>query len=223
MSQAPYSFELGKNRIEALSDGIFAIVMTLLILELRVPELPHNAPNAEVWPAILKLWPKLVSYAAAFASLGVFWIAHHNMYHAVRRSNRVLLYLNILFFMVVSFVPFSTSVLNDFRQSQVGPVFFGANMALIGWTLWAQWVYVCSQPEMLGPHATPEYRALIRARFFCIPLVLSFTVLVCFWSMEISLAVYLLTLPFYLIPARIAPAGEQGVEPVMRLQEASGE
>jgi uncharacterized membrane protein len=66
------TFEIGKNRIEALSNGIFAIVMTLLILEIRVPNLLPNAPNVEVVPALVALWPKFVSYIVTFVSLGFF-------------------------------------------------------------------------------------------------------------------------------------------------------
>jgi uncharacterized membrane protein len=100
------TFEIGKNRIEALSDGIFAIVMTLLILEFHVPNLPLNAPNVEVAPALLALWPKFVSYTVTFVSLGYFWVGHHIMYHAIRRADRTLLWLNIFFFMFVSLLPF---------------------------------------------------------------------------------------------------------------------
>jgi uncharacterized membrane protein len=66
----------------------------------------------QVAPALWELWPKFVTYAVSFLSLGVYWIGHHNMYHAIRRSDCVLLWLNILFFMFVSLLPFSTSVLN---------------------------------------------------------------------------------------------------------------
>ena len=82
-------FELGKNRIEALSDGIFAIVMTLLILEIHVPDLPANASNLQLAPALWHLWPKFLSYAVSFVALGVYWISHHNIYHLIRRSDRV--------------------------------------------------------------------------------------------------------------------------------------
>jgi uncharacterized membrane protein len=88
---------LGKNRIEALSDGIFAIAMTLLILELHIPNLRHNAPNVQVVPALVKLLPAFGTYVVSFISLGVFWVGHHNMYHAIRRADRVLLWLNIIF------------------------------------------------------------------------------------------------------------------------------
>lgn len=211
------SFELGKNRIEALSDGIFAIAMTLLVLELHVPQLPTNAPNVVVLPALLHLWPKFATYGLAFLSLGVFWVSHHHMYHAIRRSDPVLLWLNILFFMFVSFLPFSVSVLNAFKMTQVAPLFFGANLALIGWTLFFQWVYGSRQRDMLVPAVGRAHRDAIRARLLAIPIVLTFTMLVCFWSVEISLGIYLLMLPLYMLPT--------GVErQAMRVeQEAGGE
>jgi uncharacterized membrane protein len=193
-------FELGKNRIEALSDGIFAIAMTLLVLELHVPNLPPNAPNVQVAPALWQLWPKLLTYAVSFLSLGVYWIGHHNMYHAIRRADRVLLWLNILFFMCVSLLPFSTSVLNAFRQTQVAPLFFGANLTGIGWLLYLQWAYASAQPEMVAGFVTPMYRALVRSRFVRIPMIATLTMLVCFWSVEILLAVYAMLLPWYMIP-----------------------
>jgi uncharacterized membrane protein len=197
-------FELGKNRIEALSDGIFAIVMTLLILEIHVPNLPPNAPNVQVVPALLQLWPKFFTYAVTFVGLGVYWIGHHNMYHAIRRSDRVLLGLNILFFMVVSLLPFSASLLNAFRQTLVAPLLFGANLTVIGWILYLQWIYASTRPEMIAGFVTPAYRALVHARFLTIPIVATLAMLVCFWSAEILLIVYALLLPWYMIPGKFA-------------------
>lgn len=207
-------FELGKNRIEALSDGIFAFAMTLLVLELRAPELPHNAPNVVVVPALLKLLPKLATYAVSFISLGVFWVGHHNMYHTIRRADRTLLWLNILFFMCVTLLPCSTSILNAFPQAQIAPVIFGGNLTLIGWMLYLQWIYAGTQPGMLAPFVTREHRDMVRSRFLTYPVVAMFTMLVCFWSIEISLSIYLLLLPLYMIPGKIAPRAGSGAEAV---------
>jgi uncharacterized membrane protein len=200
MSVETATFEIGKNRIEALSDGIFAIVMTLLILELHVPKLPATAANVEVMAALFGLWPKFVSYLVAFVSLGVFWIAHHIMYHAIRRADRTLLWLNIVFFMFVSLLPFSTSVLNAFPRALITPFLFGANLALVGWLLFFQWRYVGSQPGMLASFVTPEYRAAVNFRMLVVPIATTFTAVVCFWSAGISVAIYLLLLPLYLLP-----------------------
>lgn len=194
--------ELGKNRIEALSDGIFAIAMTLLVLELHVPELPETASNALVAPALLHLWPKIATYIFSFITLGVYWVGHHLLYHGIRRADRTLLCLNLLFFLLVSFLPFSTSVLNAFKETQVGLQFFGVNLTCIGWILFAQVAYASSQPEMLADHISLEYRERMRNRFLTFALVATFTMLVCFWSVEISMVLYLAALPLYLIPER---------------------
>ncbi len=199
----PAAWELGKNRIEALSDGIFAIAMTLLVLNFHIPSLPHDASNVRVLPALLGMWPVFTTYAVSFLSLGVFWIGHHNMYHAVRRSDRPLLWLSILFFMFVSSLPFTTSVLNAFPKTQVAPLFFGANLTLIGWLLYAQWAYAGRQPEMLAAFVTDHHRRMVGRRFLAYPIVATLTMLICFWSIPISLGLYLILLPLYVIPGRI--------------------
>ena len=203
MSFDTTTLEIGKKRIEALSDGIFAIVMTLLILEIHVPNLLPNAPNVEVAPALVALWPKFASYIVTFVSLGFFWVGHHIMYHAIRRADRTLLWLNIFFFMFVSLLPFSTSVLNAFSEAFIAPLFFGANLAIIGWILFFQWQYASSQPQMMASFVTAEYRKTVRSRMLIVPLATTLTVSICFWSVGISLAIYLLLLPLYMLPAKL--------------------
>jgi uncharacterized membrane protein len=207
------TFEIGKNRIEALSDGIFAIVMTLLILEFHVPNLPLNAPNVDVAPALLTLWPKFLSYIVTFVSLGFFWVGHHIMYHAIRRADRTLLWLNIFYFMFVSLLPFSTSVLNAFPEAFVAPLFFGANLAIIGWILFFQWSYANSQPDMLADFVSAEYSTTVRSRMLIVPVATTLTVFICFWSVGISLAIYLLLLPLYMLPGKLVGAKSEGFKP----------
>ena len=98
--------------------------------------------------------------------------------------------------------PFSTSFLNAFRQTQVAPLFLGANLTSIGWLLYLQWAYASAQPEMVAGFVTPAYRTLVRSRFLMIPIVATLTMLVCFWSANILLAVYAVLLPFYMIPGK---------------------
>jgi uncharacterized membrane protein len=205
-------FEIGKNRIEALSDGIFAIVMTLLILEIHVPNLPPNAPNVEVAPALVALWPKFASYIVTFVSLGFFWVGHHIMYHAIRRADRILLWLNIFFFMFVSLLPFSTSVLNAFSEAFIAPLLFGANLAIIGWILFFQWSYANAQPDMLADFVSAEYRRIVRSRMLIVPVGTTLTAVICFWSVGISLAIYLLLLPLYMLPGTLAGTKSLGLE-----------
>jgi uncharacterized membrane protein len=134
------------------------------------------------------------------------------MYHAIRRADRILLWLNIFFFMFVSLLPFSTSVLNAFPQAFIAPLFFGANLAVIGWILFFQWSYANAQPDMLADFVSAEYRRSVRSRMLAVPVVTTLTAVVCFWSVGISLVIYLLLLPLYMLPGKLGGAKSRGLE-----------
>jgi uncharacterized membrane protein len=96
---------IGKHRVETLMDGVFAIVMTLLVLEIAVPHLPQS--NVDELPKeLLKLWPVIMSYVTIFVILGFLWITHHYKYLYIKRVNRPLLWITIFYLMSVAFVPF---------------------------------------------------------------------------------------------------------------------
>jgi uncharacterized membrane protein len=124
------------------------------------------------------------------------------MYHGIRRADRTLLWLNIFFFMFVSLLPFSTSLLNGFSEAFVAPLFFGANLAVIGWILFFQWRYASSQCDMLADFVDAEYRTAVTFRMLLVPAATTLTALICFWSVGISLAIYLLLPPLYMLPAK---------------------
>lgn len=194
-------FELGKNRIEALSDGVFAIAMTILVLAFKSPNLPHDATNVMLISELSKLWPTIVSYAIAFVSLGVYWVLHHLVYSAFRAADRVLLWLSILFFLFVSLLPFSVQLMGDFPRAYIGAVLFGANLAVVGWLLLFQWRYGLSRENLVADHTTNAYRESVGARIALAPLVSTITTLICFWSVGTSLAIYTLVLPIYFLPS----------------------
>lgn len=128
------------------------------------------------------------------------------MYHAIRRADRILLWLNIFFFMFVSLLPFSTSLLNAFPQAFIAPLFFGATLAVIGWIPFFQWTYVNSQPDMLADFVSAEYRKTVSARMLIVPVATTLTAVFCFWSVGIRLAIYLLLLPLYMLPGKLGGA-----------------
>src|SRR5215470_5668536 len=95
---------LTKSRIEALSDGIFAVAMTLLVLDIK----PPAVMQATALPReLLALWPRCLSYVVSFLMLGIYWVGQHNQFHLIRWADRTLLWINVVFLMAISFVPFS--------------------------------------------------------------------------------------------------------------------
>jgi uncharacterized membrane protein len=120
----------GKGRIEALTDGIFAVAMTLLVLDLRLAAAP-GIDDAGLRHALLDLLPKLESYVISFLVLCVFWLGHHRLMHLVRGVDHLFLWRNLLFILFITFVPFTTSLMGEHRDLDDAPLVYGVNLALI--------------------------------------------------------------------------------------------
>jgi uncharacterized membrane protein len=120
----------GKGRIEALTDGIFAVAMTLLVLDLRLPSAP-GLDDAGLRSALVALLPKLESYVISFLVLCVFWLGHHRLMHLVRGVDHLFLWRNLLFILFITFVPFTTSLMGEHRDLDDAPLVYGVNLALI--------------------------------------------------------------------------------------------
>ncbi|MDQ3854072.1 MAG: TMEM175 family protein [Thermoproteota archaeon] len=105
---------LSKRRVEFLTDGIFAVVMTLLVLEISVPQISSShdandsaAAGTELLNGLFDLWPKLLSFGVSFIMLAIFWVSHHRLFHYVKHVNRPLMWINFMFSMATCFLPFS--------------------------------------------------------------------------------------------------------------------
>lgn len=144
---------LGKSRIETLTDGVFAIAMTLLVLEISVPEISHSSGTedivTELSRKLFELWPKVLSYVISFVILGIYWIGHHNQFHYIKRSDRILLWITILFLMFVAFIPFSTALLREYGDQQISVIIYGINLILTGLSLYLQWWYAATKDRRL--------------------------------------------------------------------------
>lgn len=103
---------MNKNRLEAFSDGVFAIAITLLILNVKVPD-AHNISNSQLNHILIAAAPKLLSFAFSFLVIGVFWVAHHRIFSFAKVVNTPLVWLNIVYLMFIALIPFPASILAD--------------------------------------------------------------------------------------------------------------
>lgn len=122
---------MSKSRLEAFSDGVFAIVVTLLVLEIKVPQLPHAHTSAELWSAVLALGPKIGTWALSFAFATIYWVNHHQFLAVVAKVDRTILFLNAFFLLTLSFLPFPTALLGEYPREVPAVVVFGVSMAVI--------------------------------------------------------------------------------------------
>jgi len=148
--EKPHHHTLPTNRLEALSDGIFAFAMTLLVLDLQFPD----AAVLSKLPLSALLWgqaDRFFNYFLSFVLLAIFWMVHHQTFHHIRRLNAALLWLNILLLSFIVLIPFSTSLIGDFDKHTLADAVFAGNIFVIGvFNLWI-WFYATKERRFTGP------------------------------------------------------------------------
>jgi uncharacterized membrane protein len=146
MPQNGYNQFAGQRigRIEALADGVFAIAMTLLVLDIKVPSAEGTLTETAMWLTFVHtVGPKLVIYFLGFMTLGIFWMGHSTQFRVINRTDRHLTWLSIFFLMFISLIPFSTSFLSEHIDFKVAIWIYWLNIFLAGITLLAHWYYAC--------------------------------------------------------------------------------
>ena len=145
------------NRLEALTDGVFAIVMTLLVLEVSIPEIAYESLQAELPRRLLELWPKLYSYALSFLVLGILWTLHHRSFHSIKRCDNALIWLNIVFLMFIALIPFSTSLLGNYGTEQLSIVIYSSNALLALGMRLLIWTYATGKYRLVDSDISPRW------------------------------------------------------------------
>ncbi|MEO8665429.1 MAG: TMEM175 family protein [Ignavibacteria bacterium] len=134
---------LPKQRLETLCDGIFAITMTLIILDLKTPEnLPSKVPAEELPKILYDLLPSLEAYAISFIILGIFWLRHQIGFRFVSSVNRPLIFVNILFLLFIGFVPFTVGIMMRYPALALSFRLYIINLILISLLLTFQWIFI---------------------------------------------------------------------------------
>jgi uncharacterized membrane protein len=186
------------TRIETLTDGVFAIAMTVLVLGLELPRGPGSFGD-RLWV----LWPKLASYVLSFVMLGVLWIGHHYQLNHLRRTNRILIWLNLGFLLAITFLPFGAAVLGSEYRDPWAVALYAGTVMLGGFTLLAHWSYAVRHNEVLAPDVDANVVRTLKMRILVGEAILAAAVAVGFIDTRISLAV-LLALPLiYFVRSRI--------------------
>jgi TMEM175 potassium channel family protein len=150
-------------RVEAFSDGVFAIAITLLVLEFKVPRLGHDASGAQLWSALRELWPSLVAFLGSFGAILIMWISHHGLFRMVRRVDTPFLYVNGFMLLMICFVPFPTAVLAEYLGhpgERAAAAFYCFTFVLtsISFQLW--W-WTATRRRLLHEHIAPQHVARI--------------------------------------------------------------
>ena len=198
------------NRLEAFSDGVFAIAITLLVLDLHVPE----PGSGELSHELLEQWPSYVAYIITFITIGIIWINHHAAFSRLRKVDHSILMWNLLLLMTVSVLPFTTSLMAAYLKEGSGERLaagiYGASFLVMGGVfVLANRQILLRRPQLLKEPIPPETarRLLYFAALGQIPYVLAVALAVV--SPYVTLAICALTAVYYSLPIATRGAGRQ--------------
>jgi uncharacterized membrane protein len=210
--RTPYNFIAGQSveRLAALCDGVFAVAMTLLVLDLHVParetveqiiKTTHQNNEYALGSQLAPLGVRFIPYIMSFLTLGIFWIAqqtHHN--HVIARSNRHLTWIHIGFLLAVTLIPFSTGLLAEFMAYRVALAVYWFNIFLIGLALFGSWQYA-KWAGLMREDVEPAVLYTIRRRNLIAQALYAFGALLCIFSTYVSIAfIFVVQLYFVIAP-----------------------
>jgi uncharacterized membrane protein len=206
MSHNKKQHELTTQRIEAFSDGVFAIAITLLVLEIRVPHVLEGggATTASLAGALLALWPSYFGYVFSFVTIGIYWANHHYIFSLYQRTDHYFVLLNVLFLMFIAFVPFPTAVLAEYideptqRQTAITLYTFSLLLPALAWL--SMWLYASRGQHLIDSDLDPQFVRRLTLQFLLSNLFYLTAFLLSLWSGIIGMIVCVGLSVVYLLP-----------------------
>jgi uncharacterized membrane protein len=190
---------VSKNRLEALTDGIFAFALTVLVLTLDIPATAPSPPMPETLQSLLgSLAPDFLHYVLAFVILASFWVTHHQFFRRVGSIDRNYIWLTIIGLLFVALIPFSTNLAGTFDQYPLAAMFFEANIFLVGVIFYAQWLYASAGGRLVEAGTAPAEIELEKRRLLVMPLTSVAALMLALSGSLWSSTLYLFTPFFYM-------------------------
>ena len=188
---------MSKDRVEAFSDGVFAIILTLLVLELHVPNIADHSSVHQYAAAMAPLVPKVITFALTFVLICIHWVGHHYFFRQLQRVTIGLVWLNNLFLLWLCFMPFPTALLGDHPTDQFPILLYGVNQLLAALTFYALRSYARNHQLFADP-----VTATVMWPRHSIPAIAIYTlsILLSFVNVYLSLACFFIVPVLYFVP-----------------------
>ncbi len=188
-------------RIEALSDGVFAIAITLLIIEIGVP---HVEGDESLASALRGLWPSYVGFALSFLTIAVMWINHHGMFKDIERTDHTLKVLNMLLLLCISFIPFPTAVLAEYvrdgDQALAATLAYGLTFTITALVFNVMWLYAAFNRPLIDEHVSDARIRSRTRRYLGGPPLYAAGLAVAFVSPWLAIGLWSALTAFFLLP-----------------------
>ena len=206
------------GRTEAFSDGVFAVAITLLVLNIKIPGLDLSASNLkdDLWTQLLNEWPMLAAYVTSFATIGVMWLNHHRLYTHIKRVDTGLLLLNLLLLLVIVFIPVPTALVAEYLvrpDLHSAALLYSGTMVILAICYNLLWRYASHDNRLLGKNANTHAVKAISGQYWFGPLAYLIAFGLAFFSTPTSLGLNFLLALFFALPPRLPrPLPEQSYQ-----------
>lgn len=182
---------LSFERVVFFSDAVFAIVITLLVLEIKVPHIEGHTERG-VLGGLLGLLPKFIGFVMSFFIVGVMWIEHHRIFRFIERYDAGLLWRNLFFLLSVSFVPFPTALFSEYFWSRTAYILYAATFGVVALAkLWV-WSYAARRPALISPSSDAATLRRISRRSLAVPIACAASIALSFVSTFIAPVAFVL-------------------------------
>jgi len=201
------------NRLEAFSDGVIAIVITLMIFQIKIPTVADNATSSEIWNCWLNVLPSLIVYVLSFVMVGVLWVNHHQFFHQLKNIDRQLLWYNLHLLFWMCIIPIPTAFLGQHFQRPEATALYGFNLFMTAVAFALMREYVNKSEHLLIDNLSGALRKKLRRKLLTTVGLYFISIFVGYISPYISIAIFLLVIVMYFMPQNIVIETKKGHEP----------
>jgi uncharacterized membrane protein len=191
----------GIERLVFFSDAVFAIAITLLVLDIRLPVGDTHLTNVQLLTGLLSIWPRYLAYAISFLVIGSAWTSHLRKFHLIRIYDNRLILINLLLLMVVAFIPFPTAILSEYGN-RTATIFYALTIVVTGLLSVGMWLYAARAGRLVDPQIGPEKIRQETLRSISIPAIFLVSIALAFWNADAAKYFWLLTAPLLALQSR---------------------
>lgn len=196
---------ISTQRLEAFSDGVFAIAITLLILEIKLPDhdaIEHQSLSNYLWG----LWPKYFAYVFSFIIIGIFWANHHYMFKLYKRTDHTFNMLNVVFLLTISFLPFPTAIFGEYIDAaphkSTAVSFYALGLVLPSFSWLMMWLYGSRKKRLIDERLTDRFVRYLTRIFIISNLLYLAALIISFFSPTASIILTIMLALLYLFPPK---------------------
>jgi uncharacterized membrane protein len=195
MSTNAFVPKVKPEHVVSFGDAIFAFAITFMTLSIDIPDLPPNLTESQVVSRLYEMYPQVESYIISFAVIAIFWIAYHQVFNFITRSRISMVYLNLLFLLLITFLSITTSLVINYGSYQIPYVIYCIVVIMTSSLLALIWWYATKDYRLVDKDIHPLLIRGIMVNLLLIPFVFAISILVSFFNLDIAQYLWLIIIP----------------------------